>query len=209
MGIFFIQIINNIMMKLLALFFLIALAFADDTKSACVPAGTTPAACTTSSPALELNTFTYVNVTAGATVCSSVAVDSDDISDTDNVFVLATRPGEDYAGVGTSVTTTAYNTNGTATSCVKLQGTEVDDDTDYACSAISTVTATMYVASANTDAAAFTSKFMLVLLKVLLLIVPQVMFLHLDQASGYGLLLVLLLLSLLLLLLQQLVVSFT
>merc|ERR1712125_223133 len=122
MGIFFIQIINNIMMKLLALFFLIALAFADDTKSTCVPAGTTPAACTTSSPALELNTFTYVNVTAGATVCSSVAVDSDDISDTDNVFVLATRP--------------------------------VDDDTDYACSAISTVTATMYVASANTDAAA-------------------------------------------------------
>merc|ERR1711976_868356 len=155
MGIFFfIQIINNIMMKLLALFFLIALAFADDTKSTCVPAGTTPAACTTSSPALELSTFTYVNVTAGATVCSSVAVDSDDISDTDNVFVLATRPGEDYAGVGTSVTTTAYNTNGTATSCVKLQGTEVDDDTDYACSAISTVTATMYVASANTDAAA-------------------------------------------------------
>jgi len=131
---------------------LFALAFADDTKSNCTTTATIPASCTGTTNTADPNKWVTVeNLAAASNVCYSVTFD-DGFDSTEDVYVLATRNGDDGTPASNAlVTTTGFNSSAPI-GCVSLTASQEEDDTDYLCSA-QTVSAYYTVASnAGTNA---------------------------------------------------------
>merc|ERR1712100_299081 len=132
-GIFFITLSTTMMKIVFIALCLFALAFADDTKSNCTTVATIPASCT------------GTQNTADTNECYSVTSD-DGFDSSEDVYVLATRNGDDGVPASNAAVTTTGFTNTTVIGCVSLTASQEEDDTDYLCSA-QTATAYFTVAS--------------------------------------------------------------
>merc|ERR1712169_36002 len=131
--IFFITLSTTMMKIVFIALCLFALAFADDTKSNCTTVATIPASCT------------GTQNTADPNECYSVTFD-DGFDSSEDVYVLATRNGDDGVPASNAAVTTTGFTNTTVIGCVSLTASQEEDDTDYLCSA-QTATAYFTVAS--------------------------------------------------------------
>merc|ERR1712137_1314305 len=194
MGIFFITLSTTMMKIVFIALCLFALAFADDTKSNCTTVATIPASCTGTQNTADPNEWVTVeNLGAGANACYSVTFD-DGFDSSEDVYVLATRNGDDGVPASNAAVTTTGFTNTTVIGCVSLTASQEEDDTDYLCSS---QTATAYYTVVQTLEQTLPPLiFTLDMLKVPSVIVLLAMFPHLDHPSGCGLLSVLLLLLL-------------
>merc|ERR1712063_40296 len=144
MGIFFITL-STTMMKIVFIA-LCLFALADDTKSNCTTVATIPASCTGTQNTADPNEWVTVeNLGAGANACYSVTFD-DGFDSSEDVYVLATRNGDDGVPASNAAVTTTGFTNTTVIGCVSLTASQEEDDTDYLCSS-QTATAYYTVAS--------------------------------------------------------------
>merc|ERR1712137_1070705 len=120
MGIFFITLSTTMMKIVFIALCLFALAFADDTKSNCTTVATIPASCTGTQNTADPNEWVTVeNLGAGANACYSVTFD-DGFDSSEDVYVLATRNGNDGVPASNAAVTTTGFTNTTVIGCVSL-----------------------------------------------------------------------------------------
>merc|ERR1712137_1412614 len=154
MGIFFITLSTTMMKIVFIALCLFALAFADDTKSNCTTVATIPASCTGTQNTADPNEWVTVeNLGAGANACYSVTFD-DGFDSSEDVYVLATRNGDDGVPASNAAVTTTGFTNTTVIGCVSLtagaNATTIDIYTGYAEGTVSDCTAS-YVSSSGSS----------------------------------------------------------
>merc|ERR1712232_518626 len=123
---FFITLSTTMMKIVFIALCLFALAFADDTKSNCTTVATIPASCTGTQNTADPNEWVTVD---------------DGFDSSEDVYVLATRNGDDGVPASNAAVTTTGFTNTTVIGCVSLTASQEEDDTDYLCSS---QTATAY-----------------------------------------------------------------
>merc|ERR1712124_112979 len=152
MGIFFITL-STTMMKIVFIA-LCLFAFADDTKNNCTTVATIPASCTGTQNTADPNEWVTVeNLAAGTNACYSVTFD-DGFDSSEDVYVLATRNGDDGVPASNAAVTTTGFTNTTVIGCVSLNAganaTTIDIYTGYAEGTVSDCTAS-YVSSSGSS----------------------------------------------------------